>query len=450
MKVAADAFEKYYLPFLYGDKKVRIVMGITLAATDTIGSMISIAYILLPMAGLLIPWCGHHRLEATTSLRNVLVLAHVMILLQVLAACAPLQGEPDKHLTNTLLSGDTSGKPQMSCCDATLRGFRQGLSTNLWMWHLMLQLGIYSLPELHLLILMTLVAANVIWGSMSVLNGGVSTALALYLIYLYWQKGTSPLQCFCSSFRPAHKDIEFAEGLKMDVYQSGVLPPIGLLLWVHGGGWVLGDRGTPNALVKAMVENHGWIVCSADYRSCNANTGVKLPQQIDDIKVAATWIRQHRHEFGAEDLELCLGGISAGAHLAVLASPDISPAALILSSGVYCVSWEDFKCRPTLLHLLDNHVVGSRDADAWRMASPISMAEKGESFPPTVVLHGTADSITPVTDSRRFAAAVKKTSKSSVSYVEVAKGPHGWDYLASHASKQNAHLVSTFVASASL
>lgn len=312
----------------------------------------------------------------------------------------------------------------------------------------MFQIGLWCLPELYLIILLLSMGAIASWGTLNLVNGATSLTLAAYLVYLCWKKGLSARQCLGTSLRPRVKDIEFRDGLKLDIYSSGSSHPRGLLLWVHGGGWVLGERGTPNAFVKALVENHGWIVCSADYRSCHASTNIRLGQQLEDIKGAADWLRNHQHEFGADGLQLCLGGISAGAHLAALASKDISPAALVFSSGIFCVSREEFAHRPTILHVLENHIIGSGDPEAWKRASPIHLADKSSCFPPTAVLHGSADSMSPVTDSRVFCAALRETMNdtSRVLYIEVANGPHGWDYFVSNTSKKNAAIVDEFVA----
>lgn len=189
------------------------------------------------------------------------------------------------------------------------------------------------------------------------------------------------------------------------------------------------------------------MVCCADYRSCHVDRNICWNHQVEDIKCAAAWFRKHHREYGAPDLPLCLGGISAGAHLVMLAHQEIGPAAMLLSSGVYHVSHSSFANRPTLHYILERHVIGSTDPDAWAKVSPLKLAERADSLPPMVVLHGVADSLSPVSDSQALCTAIKANAGEDrhLLYKEVPNGPHGWDYFDSGAVRKYAGLVDGFL-----
>merc|ERR1712107_647322 len=116
----------------------------------------------------------------------------------------------------------------------------------------------------------------------------------------------------------------------------------------------------------------------------------------------------------------------------------------------YCVHAQDFEDRPALYYLLENHVLASRDPDAWASASPVNSAKKLNGVSAIVILHGTADTMSPITDSRALRATLEKTlhNDARVLYIEVPSGPHGWDYFESGITRKYAGLASDFVLSA--
>jgi acetyl esterase/lipase len=114
---------------------------------------------------------------------------------------------------------------------------------------------------------------------------------------------------------PHHLDIAFGADPKqrLDVY----LPPnpvknAPVLLFLHGGGFIEGDR-SHYGFVAAPYAKHNVITVVSGYRL--ATPGVTYPAQSEDAKAAIVWISNNIEKFGGDPRELFLSGHSVGATL---------------------------------------------------------------------------------------------------------------------------------------
>jgi acetyl esterase len=89
--------------------------------------------------------------------------------------------------------------------------------------------------------------------------------------------------------------------------------PRGLLVWLHGGGWVIGSLDTHDRLCRALADGAGTRVLSIGYRKAPEHP---YPAPLDDAFDAFLWAREHAVELGAVPGKIALGGDSAGANLA--------------------------------------------------------------------------------------------------------------------------------------
>ena len=81
-----------------------------------------------------------------------------------------------------------------------------------------------------------------------------------------------------------------------------------------------------------------------------------------------------------------------------------------------------------LHHTLEKSVFGTRhadDPDTWRQASPLHRA--GPDAPPFLVIHGSADTIVAVGQSRRFVARLREVSRAPVCFAELPRAQHAFD-----------------------
>lgn len=104
--------------------------------------------------------------------------------------------------------------------------------------------------------------------------------------------------------------------LLADLYiPQGMDKPIPVILWLHGGGWRIGDRklGPDLSLYFAKC---GFAMASIDYRLSGE---AHFPAQIWDVKTAIRWLRAIASQYGLDANNIGLWGSSAGGHLAALA-----------------------------------------------------------------------------------------------------------------------------------
>jgi acetyl esterase len=91
--------------------------------------------------------------------------------------------------------------------------------------------------------------------------------------------------------------------------------PAGVLLWLHGGGWVVGNIETADATCRMLANRSGAVVVSVDYRLAPEH---KAPAALDDCLAALTWTVENAELLGVTSAKLAIGGDSAGGNLAAL------------------------------------------------------------------------------------------------------------------------------------
>jgi acetyl esterase/lipase len=120
--------------------------------------------------------------------------------------------------------------------------------------------------------------------------------------------------------------------LTIDIYHPPqATPPYPVVLWLHDGGWLTGDRVLPT-FVRPLLAR-GVAVASIDYRLTSeggryGSEPVTFPAQIQDVKGAVRWLRGHAEGFNLDPRRIGAWGSSAGGHLAALAGTSAGVAAL--------------------------------------------------------------------------------------------------------------------------
>jgi acetyl esterase/lipase len=89
----------------------------------------------------------------------------------------------------------------------------------------------------------------------------------------------------------------------------------GLLVFFHGGGWVVGDLDTHDALCRAIAADAGIRVLSVDYRRAPE---APAPTAAEDAIAAFTWAVDHAEDLNADPARIAVGGDSAGGNLAAV------------------------------------------------------------------------------------------------------------------------------------
>ena len=111
-----------------------------------------------------------------------------------------------------------------------------------------------------------------------------------------------------------------------------------MLVWFHGGGWVLGSVAEADPLCRRLAERSGAIVVSVEYRLAPEDPA---PAPFDDCYAATVWAAAHASELGGDAQRLAVGGTSAGGNLAAavaLHARDASGPAIAHQLLVYPVT----------------------------------------------------------------------------------------------------------------
>ena len=90
-----------------------------------------------------------------------------------------------------------------------------------------------------------------------------------------------------------------------------------LLLWYHGGGWVIGDLDGADVTCRELAAKSGAVVVSVDYRLAPEH---RYPAAQEDCYAATRWAAANAAELGADASRLAVGGDSAGGNLAAVVS----------------------------------------------------------------------------------------------------------------------------------
>ena len=93
--------------------------------------------------------------------------------------------------------------------------------------------------------------------------------------------------------------------------------PFPLVVYFHGGGWVIGSPATHTKLCAELAEGAGAVVVSVHYRLAPEHTP---PAQLDDCVAAVRWAVDHAAELNADGSRFALAGDSAGGNLAACAA----------------------------------------------------------------------------------------------------------------------------------
>lgn len=232
----------------------------------------------------------------------------------------------------------------------------------------------------------------------------------------------------------------------LDLYRPRQLPanPMPVLVQVHGGAWVVGDKGSQALPLMYHMAASGWLCVSINYRLGPTD---RFPAMLEDVLSAIAWIRQHAADYGGDPGFIALTGGSAGGHLSALAGLvgsragghpefrdcDSGVAAVLPLYGRY-----DFLDRSGfwgvrragLVNFKSTRVMpGNPEAypDSWRLASPVDQLHADA--PPFLLVHGSHDSLISVQEARYFVAALRKVSHARVEYAELKGAQHAFDIL---------------------
>lgn len=129
------------------------------------------------------------------------------------------------------------------------------------------------------------------------------------------------------------RDVD-ADGIACRLYRPSGDEGLGLLVFLHGGGWVFGDLDSHDNVCRSLANGSGCAVLAVDYR---LSPETKFPGALDDAANALRWAHRHAVELGCDPDRLAIGGDSAGGNLAAIVA-HASPVPLRFQLLVYPVT----------------------------------------------------------------------------------------------------------------
>jgi acetyl esterase len=184
--------------------------------------------------------------------------------------------------------------------------------------------------------------------------------------------------------------------IPLRIYTPAGTAPLPLLVYFHGGGWVLGGIDTHDGVCRELANGAGCVVVSVDYRLAPEH---KFPAAAEDCFAATHWAAAHAAELGADAQRLAIGGDSAGGNLAAVVAQmarDRGGPPIIFQLLIYPVTDATFdtasyrdNAEGYLLTTADmrwfwNHYLGGSGDAANPYASPLRGQLAG--LPPALVI----------------------------------------------------------------
>ncbi|MDQ0573602.1 acetyl esterase [Variovorax paradoxus] len=170
-----------------------------------------------------------------------------------------------------------------------------------------------------------------------------------------------------------------------------------VLVYFHGGGWVVGDLDTHDVLCRELANGAGCAVASVDYRMGPEH---RFPAAVDDVLASTRWVRRGAAALGLDAGRLAVGGDSAGGNLAAvaaIAARDAGDLPIAFQLLIYPAT--DMRrghpshqangqgyllTRDTMAYFHDHYIDDARHDLDWR-ASPLLHADLS-GLPPALVL----------------------------------------------------------------
>jgi acetyl esterase len=101
------------------------------------------------------------------------------------------------------------------------------------------------------------------------------------------------------------------------VYRPNADRPLPVVVYFHGGGWVIGNIETHDTVCQQLASLVPAVVVSVDYRLAPEH---RFPAAVEDCVAATGWVYEHAGELGADGSRLAVAGDSAGGNLAAVVS----------------------------------------------------------------------------------------------------------------------------------
>ncbi len=190
------------------------------------------------------------------------------------------------------------------------------------------------------------------------------------------------------------------------IYTPAGEGPFPILVFFHGGGWVICNLDTHDSICRSLANGVGCVVVSVDYRLAPEH---KFPAAAEDAYSATGWVAVNTDRLRGDPARIAVGGDSAGGNLAAvvtLMARDRGGPSLMFQLLIYPatnLSSFDTKSfsehgegyiltKDSMMYYRDHYIRGKEDAEN-PYASPL-LAEDLKGLPPALVITAEFDVLT--------------------------------------------------------
>eukprot|EP00842_Homolaphlyctis_polyrhiza_P004154 jgi/Hompol1/473/HPOL_002504-RA len=254
--------------------------------------------------------------------------------------------------------------------------------------------------------------------------------------------------------------------LSLDIYHHPSMPrncPV--VIFIHGGSFRGGSKDIHPPFIPYLALMR-YVVVAINYRLSPA---VKYPSHLIDVKRAIRWVRTNIHKYGGNPSFIVVCGGSSGGHLATMAALtqneaqyqpgfeniDTSIQCVVSISGIYDLVDEQNEFKFDLKGWFCSEIIGSEELDdstndMVRQASPTCRLKDAEikmhlaisngiaspstiglNLPPFMIVHGSADSLAPISHVREFVKLFALVTDAPLSFIEFPNANHLFHMLSS-------------------
>ena len=228
--------------------------------------------------------------------------------------------------------------------------------------------------------------------------------------------------------------IPYAQGksgpLLSDLYIPNGTGPYPAIVFIHGGGWIGGDRTQMTRIIEELA-SHGYVGMAIDY---DLSPQVHFPVALHESKEAIRWLRAHAAEYHVDPQRIAVAGSSAGGELAALVAltngdsryegdggskgfSSTVKAAILYNAAL------DLTTAPENDESITKYLGSSCGAQKELCLQASPQAHIDANSPPLYIGHGNEDKDVPYSQFIAFVASYKRMNRSITEFT-ADKGPH--------------------------